>query len=182
MHLALIDGNSVFARSYYASPDDAVEIGLMLMFNTLKEIKPSHLLICWDAGQKSNKNREPKPEDYSEKRDKLKSFLTSIFGEVHAEIEGYEADDIIATVAYANALEQITVVSSDKDLTQLVGGKTGYYNLATKGYLSKNVINRKWGIKRPVHLSIALAIIGDHVDGIPGIKGWGKKKVEKLFS
>jgi DNA polymerase-1 len=95
----------------------------------------------------------------------------------------YEADDVIATAAFnLHNSRWVYVVSGDKDLQQLQGGNVVYYCLNNKSVLPRRVITSKWGVKRPSQVAIALAILGESVDKVPGIKGWGPKKVEKLFA
>ena len=104
-----------------------------------------------------------------------------MLGSAHAENPKFEGDDLVATAVHSSTARNVYVVSGDKDLMQLQSEHVHYYCLNTKAVLSNAFINSKWHIKRPSHVAIALAIIGDPVDNIKGIYGWGPKKVKRLF-
>ena len=108
-------------------------------------------------------------------------LLPKIVGGRMVRMTGYEADDVVATAAFDSLSERVYVVSGDKDLHQLQSDRVSIYDLNTKGVLSRHTILARWNVKRPAQSAIALAILGDPRDNIPGIKGWGPKKVAKLF-
>jgi 5'-3' exonuclease len=138
-------------------------------------------LFCWDGGQKKAKERSERPPEYEATKPALKDALEALLGTRNVRLEGYEADDVIATAAFASPADHVIVASGDKDLHQLQGGAISYFDLNTKGYTSTREILAQWHVRRPSQVAIALAIQGDSVDKIAGIRGWGKKKVEKLF-
>ena len=192
----VFDGNSLFARSWYAAqssgesnPDEyAVEIAHSLVFGLMDSrndrigVKPDRTLFCWDTTQKKDKERTPKPPEYHEAIRSFRKSLTQLIGAAHAKIEGHESDDLVATAAYSiPESHEVYVISGDKDLQQLQGGNIKYYCLNQKQVLSRMAILSRWKVKRPSQIALALAIIGDSGDRIPGIKGWGPKKAEKLF-
>lgn len=191
----VVDGNSLFARSWFAaqksSPDDPVEAIKFAVRTILKLLDPdqnrldvsfNRSFFAWDSELAKSKHREPKPPEYHETRLGLKKVLTLMLGTVHFEHKDHEGDDIIATVVHQSArTDTVYVVSGDKDLQQLQGGNCHYYCLNTKAELSPSFITTKFHVKRPNQIAIALAIMGDSVDGIPGIRGWGPVRVKHLF-
>lgn len=191
----IVDANSLFARSWFAAqriePDPAQAIRLavntiLLLLNPDTNRIGSNfdrLLFCWDGAQKPDKGRSEKPAEYHPTKDILKEVFTAMLGAAHAEHPHYEGDDLVATAVGKSKADRIYIVSGDKDLMQLqTASHIFYYCLNTKAVLSTAFINQKWYIKRPSQVAIALAIIGDPVDNIEGVRGWGPKKVQKLFA
>jgi len=187
----VVDGNSLFARSWYAAkedPEQALQYALTTILTLLNPnynrigINFDRTLFAWDAKRNEKKDRDPKPAIYTETCNLLKDVFMYTLSTANVEKEGFEADDIVATVVYAaGPKDTVYVVSADKDLMQLQGGNCHFYCLHTKGVLSQAFINAKFHIKHPSQIPISLAIIGDGVDNIPGIRGWGPKKSDKLF-
>jgi 5'-3' exonuclease len=189
----IVDANSLYARSWYAAqrinPDPAEAVRLVLQ--TLCVIlnprndkigeKIDRLLFAWDGARKAEKNRAEKPPEYHETKQAVRDVLHFVFGAPNAEHQDFEGDDVVATAVYKSPADAVYVVSGDKDLMQLQGGPVRYYCLNEKATLSPHLINRKWGVKHPNQIAIALAIIGDPVDNIAGIPRWGPKKCQKLF-
>lgn len=195
MNDLVFDANSLYARSWFAAqrintdPREALRLAL----NTVMLLLDPHTnkigsifdrtLFAWDNQQKQEKQREPKPAIYHETKEILKELLEFMLGTVHAEHPDAEGDDIVATVVYNTKPEDLVyIVSGDKDLMQLQGGNCQYYSLNDKAVLSSSFIIHKFhNIKRPSHVALELAIIGDPVDNIPGIVGYGEKRCKKLF-
>jgi len=190
----IFDTPSIFARAWYAAmrvepdPAAAVEAALVSVAALISpqsrriEDKMDRLLFCWDGENARDKGRAEKPEHFKASMVVFREMLTEIFGAVHAEHPDFEADDAVATAARHSDADEVYVISGDKDLTQLQGSNIHYYCLNTKAVLSTSFICRKWGVKHPSQVAIALAIIGDRVDGIPGIPKWGPVKAKSLFS
>lgn len=190
----IFDTPSIFARAWFASmrveadPAAAVEAALVSVAALISpqsrriEEKMDRLLFCWDGAKAPSKGREAKPEHFKASMKVFREMLTEIFGAVHAEHPDYEADDAVATAVRHSDADQVYVISGDKDLTQLQSGNVHYYCLNTKAVLSSSFICRKWGVKHPSQVAIALAIIGDRIDGIPGIPKWGPVKAKSLFA
>lgn len=199
MNTLIFDGNSLYARSWYAALgkdgvpsadniDQAVEISLYLVFSLMDPHgdrigkKIDKTLFCWDDQAKRDKERHPKPNEFYDSLKIVKQKLTQLIGTAHARVPGYEADDMVATAAYAQPeTDQVYVVSGDKDIQQVQGGNVHYYCLNTKAVLSRTSILNRWKVKRPSQIAIALAILGDKGDKIAGVRGWGPAKVEKVF-
>lgn len=188
----IVDGNSLYARSWFAVSKDAPnpEAAASLVLTTVLKLLttdrigvPFHrTLFCWDGHQNIRKNRQPKPPEYHATLNSVREILSLLLGTAHAIPARHEGDDAVATAIFRSPPEnKIYIVSGDKDLTQLVGGNVRYYCLNNKAVLSHSFITTKWHIKQPNQVSIALAILGDRVDNIPGIHGWGPKKVKTLF-
>ena len=192
---AIFDGSSLFGRSWFASQKvDQTEPGIAIAFAIKTILNIMHpdfnrlnilfdrMLFAWDSEHLIKKHREPKPPEYHETRRTLQEVLTLMFKAAHCEHPDYEGDEIVATAVFNTEPEADTFVfSGDKDLQQLVGGGVHFYCLNTKAVLSPQFICNKWHIKRPNQLAIALAIQGDSVDSISGIRGYGPKKVQQLF-
>lgn len=190
----LFDGNSLFARSWYAvmakpggSPNAVVRASIctvlsLLNVNTDKlGEQVDRMLFGWDGKDKRDKGRAAKPDQYHPTRELLIEYLTFLFHPAHCSLANYEADDIVATAAHQSKADIIFVASGDKDLQQLACGRVNYYCLNQKSLLSLRAIRDRWHIHQPIQVAVALAILGDKVDLIKGIKGWGKQKVKKLF-
>jgi len=187
----LVDGNSLFARSWFAvnqDPDETIRIFVKQVLQLLDPVngKLGHYvtrtMFAWDGKAKTDKKRDEKPELYKSTRRALQEALLTLFDTVHGWHKDFEADDVVATAAFKSEARQVIVVSGDKDLMQLQGGNVAYYCLNQKQIMSSMAICRKFnGIKRPNQSAIALAILGDKADGIPGVYKWGPKKLEKVF-
>jgi 5'-3' exonuclease len=196
----IVDGNSLFARAWYASqsnplqdsdgnPIAGIDAGVKIVLSLLDQHsgkigRVDRTLFCWDTAPKREKPRADKTPEYDEELARFTSALQFLFGSANAIPPAHEADDGVCTAVY-RALEQpvqMYVVSGDKDLQQLQGGNVHYYCLNEKTVLSRTFILHRWKVKRPVQIAIALAILGDPGDAVPGIRGWGPKKVERLFS
>jgi 5'-3' exonuclease len=189
----LFDGNSLFARAWFSCYKPGVEMvreitlkrAIVSVLNILDvdnfNGKATRLLFCWDMGRKTNKRHAEKPTDYHPTMEELKKLLTALLGVAHSQILGQEADDLVATAAFKSTARNVIVISGDKDLRQLHGGNIQYYCLNAGSLISKRAIVEKMHVKRPSQIAIALAIVGDRSDNIPGIRGWGERKVNRMF-
>lgn len=191
----VFDANSLYARSWFAarriSPDPkealrlAINTVLLLLNPDTNKIGSisDRTLFAWDSHQNKAKDRDEKPPEYHETKMVLKDVLEFMLGTVNVEQPNAEGDDIVATVVYStNPNDLIYVVSGDKDLMQLQGGNCQYYSLNDKAVLSTSFIIHKFpNIKRPNQIALALAIMGDPVDKIGGISGYGEVRCKKLF-
>lgn len=185
----VIDASSLYARAFFAaqrSGTDPVIAGLRSFLGVINHTKATRAILCWDGKSKSEKVREEKPEGYDDHRASFKEHIDWLWACPQIRSMDHEADDLVASVVYSDLVSQeIYVVSGDKDLQQLMDCRkdrtVGYYCLNKKKILDTDEVIQKWSIKRPSHISIALAILGDPGDGISGIKGWGPAKVAKLF-
>ena len=207
-HLYLVDGSAYIFRAYHRLPPltnpQGTPVGAVYGYTTMlwkladdlnKADGPTHLAVILDASGKSFRNaifpeykanRPPPPEDLKPQfpliRDATRAFSLPCIEEM-----GLEADDLIASYAHA-ATERgwdVTIVSSDKDLMQLVGpdGNGGQIDMLDT---MKNVrigipeVEEKFGVA-PQLVGDVLALMGDSVDNVPGIRGIGPKTATKLI-
>ena len=204
--IVLIDGNNLLYRSYYATaysgslmrnskdfPTNAL-YGLINMLNKIiNEEAPTHIMIAFDKGKTF---RHDKYETYkagrSETPDDLKKQfpvaleLSSALGIKHYEIDNYEADDIIGTFAsYVDTLPDTKglIVSSDKDLLQLISDKVTVKLLKSNDYImmDKEKFKEVYGIAEPIKMIDLKSLMGDASDNIPGVKGIGEKTAISLI-
>lgn len=190
----IVDGNSLYARSWYAAqkigpePEQTLRLAAVTILNLINPVQSQlnttfdRTLFCWDCGSHESKHREPKPPEYHAFRDIAKDLFVMLLGTVNAEVEPFEGDDLVASAVYnADPKDSIVIASGDKDLMQLVDKNVAYYSLNEKCVLSETFVCNKFHVKKPCQIAMALAIQGDAVDCISGVRGWGKEKVRKLF-
>ena len=184
----IVDANSLYARAWYAAKEEPTQATIASLNVAMMLFNPDRVgeridrsLFCWDGGQKRDKGRAARPADYETTKDEVRVAVEFLFGTTNIRIEGYEADDLIATAALGSPADHVIVASADKDLHQLNSDRISIFDINSRGMVSRREILSKWHVKRPSQVAIALAIQGDSADKITGIKGWGPKKVEKLF-
>lgn len=206
-HLYLVDGSAYIFRAYHRLPPltnpAGVPVGAVYGYTTMlwrladdlnKADGPTHLAVILDASGKSFRNdiypeykanRPPPPEDLKPQfplvRDATRAFSLPCIEE-----PGLEADDLIASYARA-ACERgwdVTIVSSDKDLMQLVGphagGEIDMLDTMKNQRIATAEVVEKFGVPPPL-VGDVLALMGDSVDNIPGIRGIGPKTATKLI-
>lgn len=194
MNDLIVDANSIFARSWFAAqtigpePEVALRLAAVTVLNLINPIRSemntafSRTLFCWDSGSNDAKQREAKPPEYHATKDIAKDVFALLLGTVNVEVEPFEGDDLIASAVYnSDPKTNLVVASGDKDLMQLIEDRVAYYSFNEKCVLSETFVCNKFQVKKPCQIAIALAIQGDSVDNIPGVRGWGKDKVKKLF-
>ena len=202
--LIMIDGNNLLFRSYYATaysgnfmknsknfPTNAI-YGLVNMINKiLDEEKPNYVIVAFDRGKTF---RHEKYTDYKggriETPDELKKQfpvakeVISAMGLKWYDIDNYEADDIIGTFSTYCDNENIkgTIISSDKDLLQLINEDVDVKLLKSGDSIRYNeeTFESDYGIK-PINIIDLKALMGDSSDNIPGVKGIGEKGALKLL-
>jgi len=156
----------------------------------IEDFKPKHIAISFDRREKTFRhkitetykaNRPPTPDELHQQIEPIKNFFNAI-GLKEISKAGYEADDVLATLAtkYKNRFE-IVIISGDKDFSQLVEDKITLYDLQKKITSNRKKIIEKYGIS-PKQFIDYLAICGDSADNIPGVKGIGPKGAEKLLN
>lgn len=202
----LIDGNNLLFRSYYATayngnlmknskdfPTNAL-YGFVNMINKiLNEENPEYIMVAFDKGKNF---RHDKYENYKAGRietpnDLLKQFpyayqILEAMGITALNLENYEADDIIGTfarMADENDLYDATIISSDKDLLQLISKEVNVKLLKQSGYILMNTeVFRETYKCDPIKMIDLKALMGDSSDNIPGVKGIGEKTAINLIS
>ncbi|WP_425084809.1 DNA polymerase I [Ruegeria profundi] len=204
-HLHLIDGSAFIFRAYHALPpltrkSDGLPIGAVSGFcNMLQKYvegnagpdAPTHVAVIFDKGSHTFRNdlydlykanREAMPEDLRPQMP-LTREATKAFNIACKELEGYEADDIIATLAVQarEAGGRVTIVSSDKDLMQLVGGGVEMLDAMKNKRIDTDGVFEKFGVG-PDRVVDVQALAGDSVDNVPGAPGIGVKTAALLIN
>ena len=201
----LIDGNNLMFRSYFAtaysgnlmknSKGEATNAlyGFVNMINKIiTEEKPTYMAVAFDIGKNFRHEkyasykagRSETPKDLLDQMPKARILLDAM-GIKHLEQENYEADDIIGTLS-KKVLEHpdfdATIISSDKDLLQLINKEVDVKLLKTKGFIRYNeeTFFNEYGIK-PIKMIDLKALMGDPSDNVPGVKGIGEKTALKLL-
>ena len=205
-HLYLVDGSGYLFRAYHALPpltrkSDGLPTGAVsgycnMLWKLLEDMKgadaPTHLAVIFDAGEKTFRNdiydgykanRPPPPEDLVPQFPLVRD-ATRAFGVSCVELAGYEADDLIATYArlVREAGARCTIISSDKDLMQLVvDGQVELLDTMKNRRLASAEVLEKFGVApdKVIHVQ---ALAGDSVDNVPGVRGIGIKTAAELIN
>jgi DNA polymerase-1 len=205
-HLHLIDGSAFIFRAYHALPpltrkSDGIPIGAVSGFcnmlqryidgNSTGNDAPTHIAVIFDKG--SHTFRNDLYDQYKANRDEMPEELrpqipltrraTEAFNIACKEIEGYEADDIIATLSCQarEAGGRVTIVSSDKDLMQLVGDGVEMFDAMKNRRIDAEGVEEKFGVT-PDKVVDVQALAGDSVDNVPGAPGIGVKTAALLIN
>ncbi|MEK4555189.1 5'-3' exonuclease [Jeotgalicoccus sp. FSL K6-3177] len=202
-HTLIIDGMALLFRHFYATsfrnqfmynnkelPTNGVQGMLRHTFKLLDLTQPDNVIIAWDMGSKSvrnewyegyNANRVAPPEEMVPQFDMIKEVMHDI-GFYQDGIAGYEADDVIGTVA--QHVDNLTIVSGDRDLLQLIN-ETNRIWLTKKGYTEYHyydyeAFKEQYGITPQQFIDVK-ALMGDASDGYSGVQGIGEKTALKLI-
>ena len=204
--LYLVDGSGYIFRAYHALPpltrkSDGVPVGAVagfcnMLWKLLVDMKaapdaPTHLAVVFDHAEKTFRNdlyplykahRPPAPEDLIPQFPLVRD-ATRAFGVHGLELPGYEADDLIA--AYAKKVRdaggEVVIVSSDKDLMQLVGDRVSMYDPMKSVRIGPPEVAEKFGVA-PDKVVDVQALCGDSVDNVPGAPGIGIKTASLLIN
>ncbi|MEM1130278.1 MAG: DNA polymerase I [Pseudomonadota bacterium] len=204
-HLHLIDGSAFIFRAYHALPpltrkSDGLPVGAVsgfcnMLWKMLQDNNgadaPTHAAVIFDKGSHTFRNdlypeykanREAMPEDLRPQIP-LTRDATRAFNIACEEMEGFEADDIIATLACQarEAGGRVTIVSSDKDLMQLVGGGVEMLDAMKNARIGVEGVEAKFGVG-PDRVVDVQALAGDSVDNVPGAPGIGVKTAAQLIN
>lgn len=197
----LIDASVYVFRAYYSMPDDIVDkdgnpVNALYGFcrflgDFMEQVKPKHIAVAFDESLSSSfrttiypqykANREPAPEDLRRQFAMCRRYAAAL-GLMQCADPEYEADDLIGTLVLAGRLQgrPSTIVSRDKDLTQLLTKADFFWDFAGKGKLGYDRIPEVFGVW-PEQIADFLALAGDAVDNIPGVPGVGKKTAGALL-
>ena len=206
-HLFLVDGSAYIFRAYHALPpltrkSDGLPVGAVsgfcnMLWKLLQEARdtsvgvvPTHFAVIFDYSSKTFRNelfpeykanRSEPPEDLRPQFGLIRE-ATRAFNLPCIEKEGYEADDLIATYAKeaAKAGGDVTIISSDKDLMQLIGPKVSMYDSMKDRQMGVPEVIEKWGVP-PEKMIDLQALSGDSTDNIPGVPGIGPKTAAQLL-
>ncbi len=203
--IILVDGNNLMFRSYYATaytgnimrnskgfPTNALYGFINMINKIIDDEKPEYMAVAFDVGKNFRKDkyeeykagRNETPEDLKKQMPLARDILDKM-GVKHYELEPYEADDIIGTLAAMADKDpefDATIVSSDRDLLQLITDVVDVKLLKQKGFIRYNpqTFKEDYGID-PIHIIDLKALAGDSSDNIPGVKGVGEKTALTLL-
>jgi DNA polymerase-1 len=200
VNLYLIDGNSYVYRAYYAIrelsnskgfPTNAIYGFTNMLLKIIREKKPDSIVVSFDSPVPTERHRiyeeykaqRPEtPRELVEQMPYIKKMI-SAFNISIFEAPGYEADDLLGTLAKRAASEGIDVfiVTGDKDMLQLVNNRVKIYDPMKDKVLDEEFVKEKFGVG-PERITEFMALAGDAVDNIPGIKGVGEKTAKELLS
>ena len=207
-HFYLIDGSGYIFRAYYALPplsrkSDGLPTGAVsgfcsMLFKLLEDSrsddsihKPTHFAVIFDSARKNFRNdiysdykanRTEAPEDLAPQFEYIRKAVKA-FNLPSIELINYEADDLIATYAkqIIDAGAKVTVISSDKDLMQLVSDKIRLYDPMKNKVLGEKEVFEKFGVK-PNQVIDVQSLAGDPSDNVPGVPGIGVKTAAELIN
>ena len=196
----VIDGNSFCYRAYYAvrhlsnskgQPTNAI-YGFITMINKIvKDEKPDMLAVAFDLKKPTFRHkkfkdykitRKPMPDDLVSQLPHIKRLIAAYNIPIY-ELEGYEADDILATLAEKAKTRSVDtfIVTQDKDALQLIGEHVKVYNPAKDGLVyGKRDVKQRFGVE-PEKMTDLMALMGDASDNIPGVPGIGEKTAVELM-
>lgn len=204
--IILVDGNNLLFRSFYATayqgvimknskgfPTNALYGFINMMHKIVEEESPSYIMVAFDKGKtfrhdkydEYKAGRSEMPDELRLQFPKAKEVLDAL-GIKHFEIDNYEADDIIGTLSLEveNRDDFVaTIISSDKDLLQLVSDKVVMKLLKQSGHImmTKEEFEKTYQVP-PIRMIDLKALMGDASDHIPGVKGIGEKTAINLLS
>ncbi len=207
-HFYLIDGSGYIFRAYYALPplsrkSDGLPTGAVsgfcsMLFKLLEDsrsddsdYKPTHFAVIFDSARKNFRNeiykdykanRSEPPEDLAPQFEYIRKSVEA-FNLPSIEMPNYEADDLIATYAkkIVDSGAKVTIISSDKDLMQLVSNKVRLYDPVKFRVLGEKEVVEKFGVK-PNKVIDVQSLAGDSSDNIPGVPGIGIKTAAELIN
>jgi len=198
-HLVLIDGPNYVFRAFHAvrhlsnskgEPTNAVFGYVQMLRSVLGKLAPTHVAVAFDpkGGTFRNKiyaeykaHRPPMPEELAAQWPKVLD-VTRAFNLPLICIDNYEADDVIATLARQAEAKgwDVTIVSTDKDLMQLVGERIHLLDTMKNIEYDAPAVKEKWGVE-PKRIHDLLSLSGDSADNIPGVPGIGPKTAVQLL-
>mgnify|MGYP003312657545 CR=1 FL=1 len=207
-HFYLVDGSGYIFRAYYALPplsrkSDGLPTGAVsgfcsMLFKLLEDArsddsknKPTHFAVIFDSARKNFRNeiyseykanREEAPDDLAPQFEYIRKSVEA-FNLPSIELLNYEADDLIATYAkkITEAGAKVTVISSDKDLMQLVSNKVRLFDPMKSKVIGEKDVIEKFGVK-PSQVIDVQSLAGDSSDNVPGVPGIGVKTAAELIN
>lgn len=203
--LFLLDGTALAYRAFHAllrsrltdvqgRPTGAIFGFTTTLFRILREEEPDHLAVAFDPPGPTFRHamypeykatRERMPEDLREQMPRVREVVRAL-GFPVLEVPGWEADDVLATVARRTSADgtRVYIVTGDKDLFQLVDDRVTIYNVLSRGtdaveILDARAVEEKFGVP-PDRVADVLALMGDSSDNVPGVEGVGPKTAVEL--
>ena len=199
-HFCLVDGSGFIFRAFHAlppmsradgTPTNAVFGFTNMLIKLIDDLKADHCAIIFDTARKTFRNdifdqykanRPPAPEElipqFSIIREAVKAFNVPCI-----EMDGFEADDLIAsyTTLAVNEGAKVTIISSDKDLMQLVGHNVMMHDPMKNKYIGVSEVREKFGVN-PEKVIDVQSLAGDSADNVPGVPGIGIKTAAQLIT
>ncbi|MDD4878875.1 MAG: DNA polymerase I [Candidatus Omnitrophica bacterium] len=198
--LFLIDGNSFCYRAFYAirsltnskgQPTNAIYGFITMIRKLIEDEKPGYLAIAFDLKgptfrhkkfEEYKIHRKPMPDELVDQMPLIKEVVRG-YNIPLFEMQGYEADDVLATLAVKAADKgyEVYIVTGDKDMLQLVGPRIKVYNVHKEGLIyDKDKVKERYGVP-PEGIADLIALMGDSSDNIPGVTGIGEVTAKKLM-
>ncbi|MFC1704223.1 DNA polymerase I [Candidatus Omnitrophota bacterium] len=198
--LFLIDANSFCYRAFYAikelstsygQPTNAIYGFIMMLKKIIDAHNPEYVCACFDVGKETFRqkrfaeykiHRPPMPDGLSSQIPRIKEVL-SAYDIATLELAGYEADDLLATLAKKAAKDnmEVFIVSSDKDILQAVNAHIKLYSpYKEDAVYDSSAVKHRFGVE-PEKIPDVMALMGDAADNIPGVKGIGEKTATELI-
>src|SRR5438094_9490027 len=197
--LWLVDGSHTIFRAYHALPHLSTRQGVptnavygftTMLLRAIREGSPTHLAVAFDEEAKAKRSeiysaykatRGAPPEDLSPQFPLVRRVLEALRVPAIG-FPGYEADDVIATLARRARAQgwEVVIVSGDKDLMQLVVNGIRCYDSIYEKWYGPEEVEAKWGVP-PQQVADLLALTGDKIDNIPGVPGVGEKTAAGLL-
>lgn len=196
--LLLIDAYGYLHRAYHALPPLTTSKGqpinsiygfTRMLFKVLNEQKPDYLAVCFDApgptfrdkiySEYKATRKETEPELKSQFP--ISREIVAALGLASFELKGFEADDLLATLALKGREKnlEVLIVSGDKDILQIVDEHVKVLNEPKQILFDPKTVREKWGVTPP-QIRDVLALMGDSADNIPGVEGVGEKTAVKI--
>jgi DNA polymerase-1 len=200
MNLYLIDGSSYIYRAFHAIrgltnskgfPTNAIYGFTNMLLKVLRDKKPDAMAIAFDSPVPTKRHKLY--EEYKAQRPETPDELViqipyikkivSFFNIATFEIPGFEADDVICTIARRLAALgiEVFIISSDKDMMQVIGNGIKIYDPLKGIIIDEKYVKDRFGVS-PERLPDVMALVGDSIDNIPGVKGIGEKIAKEMLS
>lgn len=198
--LILIDGNAILHRAFHALPPLTTKRGepinavygfISMLLRVVQDLKPTHIAVAFDEKEPTFRHKEF--AQYQAQRPAMADELSGQFEKAKRVIKafgipiysksGYEGDDVIGTLA-GDAKEDVVIVTGDRDILQLVGGRVKVYlpivGLSSAKLMGEKEVKEKLGIV-PKQIADYKALVGDPSDNYPGVAGIGPKTAISLL-
>ena len=201
--LVLIDGHAVLFRAFHAYPPLTTSKGELvnavygfssILLNVIGELKPEYIVVTFDRDKPTFRHteyvtykaqREPMPTELKDQQERVEEVVKVLNIPIFA-VEGYEADDVIGTLArQANEVDQVVIVTGDKDALQLVDHERVVVHMPGRGRIPAKVydeklVEKEYGLT-PEQIPDYKGLSGDASDNIAGVKGIGPKTAIQLL-
>src|SRR5215467_6152825 len=196
----VVDAMNYIFRAYHSLPDNitspdglltnAVLGYLRTLLRIINERKPEYMAAAFEKNTSFRNtlfaaykaNRKQPPEDLEAQFEYCRR-ITQAIGVACVEVDNYEADDVIGTIAARMSAigYRVVVVTGDKDMSQRVSDAVSVYDIGREHWLDEAGVREKFGVA-PTQIPDLLALHGDHIDNIPGVMGVGEKTAQQILS